>query len=102
VSSDPEEQVLIIDYDFAQKQYQSLLAKKAEADLTVIMNNSAVGERMFPLQAADLPDASSFPNRLLFAAIGAGTGLALGVALVAWTKLRSEAIQAETEPVNLP
>jgi len=48
VSSDPEEQVLIIDYDFAQKQYQSLLAKKAEADLTVIMNNSAVGERMFP------------------------------------------------------
>jgi len=98
----PEDEVLTIDYAFAKKQYESLLAKRAEADLTVIMNNSAFGERMFPLQAADLPGASSFPNRLLFAGIGLVAGLTLGVALAVWTKLRSKAIQRETESVNLP
>ena len=101
-SPNPEDDVLTIDYDFAKKQYESLLAKRAEADLTIKMNNSAFGERMFPLQSANLPDAPVFPNRLLFAAVGLGAGLALGVALAVWTKLRSKNIQTETEPVNLP
>jgi hypothetical protein len=101
-SPDPEDEVLAIDHDFAQKHYQSLLAKKAEAELTVIMNDSALGERMFPLNPADLPDAPQFPNRLLFAAGGLGAGLALGAPLALWTKLRSKGTQAETEPVNLP
>ena len=69
------------DYDNAQKNYEDLLAKKSSADLTVKMNNQAVGERMFPLQAADLPDNPSFPNRLFFALGGLAAGFAIGAGI---------------------
>src|SRR5215469_5729997 len=85
------------DYDNAYKSYQDLLAKKSSADLTVEMNNQAVGERMFPLNPADLPDAPSFPNRLLFAAGGLGAGLALGFALAFWLEFRDNLIRTEAD-----
>ncbi len=90
------------DYDNDLRNYQDLLAKKSAADLTVIMNNLSVGERMFPLNPANLPDAPWFPNRWLFAVGGLGSGLGLGVGLVLWTKLRNKVVQVEEEPVNLP
>lgn len=85
------------DYDNAQKNYQDLLAKKSTADLTVKMNNQSQGERMFPLNPANLPDSPSFPNRLLFAAGGLGVGLALGVALSMWLELRDKSIRTEAD-----
>lgn len=85
------------DYDNAQKNYQDLLAKKSAADLTVKMNNQSEGERMFVLDSADLPDAPSFPNRLLFAAGGLGAGLALGVGLTFWLEVRDKSIRTEAD-----
>src|SRR5258708_17370482 len=67
------------DYENQQKSYQDLLVKKSSADLTVNMNNQSEGERMFPLNPANLPESPSFPNRLLFAGGGLGAGLALGM-----------------------
>ena len=90
------------DYPNAEQTYQNLLAKKAVADLTVQMINQSEGERMFPLNPANLPDAPESPNRWLFAVGGLGSGLGLGVGLVLWTKLRSKVVQVEEEPVNLP
>ena len=90
------------DYSSAEQTYQNLLAKKAVADLTVQMINQSEGERMFPLNPANLPDAPEFPNRWLFAVGGLGSGLGLGVGLVLWTKLRSKVVHVEEEPVNLP
>lgn len=85
------------DYDNAYKSYQDLLAKKSSADLTVEMNNQSEGERMFPLNPADLPDSPSFPNRLLFAAGGLGAGLGLGFALAFWLEFRDNLIRTEAD-----
>lgn len=85
------------DYDNAQKNYQDLLAKKSTADLTVKMNNQSQGERMFPLNAANIPETPSFPNRLLFAAGGLGAGLVLGLGLSLWMELRDKSIRNEAD-----
>jgi len=85
------------DYDNASKTYQDLLAKKSSADLTVTMNTQSEGERMFQLNTADLPDAPSFPNRLLFAGGGFGAALALGLALGMWLELRDNSIRTEAD-----
>lgn len=85
------------DYDNAQKGYQDLLTKKSTADLTVKMNNQSEGERMFPLNPANLPDSPSFPNRLLFAGGGLGLGLALGIAITMWLELRDKSIRTEAD-----
>ncbi|HEY3973300.1 MAG TPA: Wzz/FepE/Etk N-terminal domain-containing protein [Candidatus Sulfotelmatobacter sp.] len=85
------------DYDNQQKTYQDLLAKKSDADLTANMTNQEEGERMFPLNPADLPDAPSFPNRWLFAAGGLGAGLALGGGLAMWLELRDSSIRTEAD-----
>jgi len=85
------------DYDNAQKSYQDLLAKKSTADLTVQMNNQSEGERMFPLNPANFPDAPSFPNRLIFAAGGLGAGLALGAVFAFWLEFRDSSIRTEAD-----
>jgi uncharacterized protein involved in exopolysaccharide biosynthesis len=85
------------DYDNASKTYQDLLAKKSSADLTVKMNNQSEGERMFPLNPADLPDEPSFPNRLFFAGGGLGAALGLGIALAMWMEFRDNSIRNEAD-----
>jgi polysaccharide chain length determinant protein (PEP-CTERM system associated) len=85
------------DYDNAQKTYQELLAKKSSADLTVKMNNQAVGERMFPLNPADLPDSPSFPKRFIFALGGLGAGLAIGAGIALLLELKDNSIRNERD-----
>jgi len=85
------------DYDSAQKAYQDLLAKRSTVDLTIQMNNQSQGERMFPINSANLPDSPSFPNRLLFAAGGLAVGLALGLALAMWFEFRDKSIRTEAD-----
>jgi uncharacterized protein involved in exopolysaccharide biosynthesis len=85
------------DYANAQKDYEDLLANKSKADLTVKMNNQSQGERMVELEAANLPDSPSFPNRLLFAGGGLGAGLALGLGLALWLEFRDNSIRNEAD-----
>jgi len=85
------------DYDNARKNYDDLLGKKSTADLTVKMTNQAQGERMFPLNPANLPDSPSFPNRLLFAGAGLGAGLALGLAIGLLIELTDKSIRTEAD-----
>jgi len=85
------------DYDNAQKTYEDLLSKKSSADLTVKMNNQAVGERMFPLNPADLPDSPSFPNRLFFALGGLAAGVAIGAGIALLLELRDNSIRNERD-----
>jgi capsular polysaccharide biosynthesis protein len=57
------------------------------------------------LNPANLPDAPSFPNRLLFAGGGLGAGLALGLGLTLWLELRDTSIRTEADAeaaVGLP
>jgi uncharacterized protein involved in exopolysaccharide biosynthesis len=85
------------DYDNAQKGYQDLLTKKSSADMTVKMTNQSEGERMFPLNPANLPDSPSFPNRWLFAGGGLGAGFAIGIGLAMWLELRDKSIRTEAD-----
>ncbi len=85
------------DYENAQKEYQDLLAKRSTANLTMKMTNQSEGEQMLPLNPANLPDAPSFPNRLLFAGGGLGAGLALGIGLAMLLEFTDKSIRNEAD-----
>ena len=85
------------DYDNAQKDYQDLLAKRSVANLTVKMTNQSEGERMVPLNPANLPEDPSFPNRLFFAGGGLAAGLALGLGLAMLLEFSDNSIRNEAD-----
>ena len=63
------------------------------------MEREQQGEQMRLLNPADLPDAPSFPNRLLFAGGGLGSGLALGLGLAMWLELRDKSVRTESDVI---
>jgi polysaccharide chain length determinant protein (PEP-CTERM system associated) len=85
------------DYDNAQKVYQDLLADKSKSDIALKMEQQQQGEKMYLLNPANLPDAPSFPNRLLFAGGGLGAGLGLGLGIALWLELRDKSIRTEAD-----
>jgi len=89
------------DYDTAQKFYDDLLAKKSESEMQTDMERRQQGEQMRLLNPASLPDSPSFPVRWMFAAGGAGGGLAIGLGLAMWLELRDKAIRTEQDVVAI-
>jgi uncharacterized protein involved in exopolysaccharide biosynthesis len=85
------------DYDNAQKVYQDDLAKQSTSKMASQAASQAQGERMVPLNPANLPEDPSFPNRLLFAGGGLGAGLALGLGLALWLELRDKSIRTQAD-----
>jgi polysaccharide chain length determinant protein (PEP-CTERM system associated) len=85
------------DYTTAETFYNNLLAKKSESEMQTAMAREQQGEQMHVLNPADLPDAPSFPNRLLFAGGGLGTGLAIGFGLALWLELRDKSVRSEAD-----
>ncbi|HKD03155.1 MAG TPA: Wzz/FepE/Etk N-terminal domain-containing protein [Terriglobales bacterium] len=89
------------DYDTAQKFYNDLLAKKSESEMQTDMERRQQGEQMRLLNPASMPDSPSFPVRWMFAAGGAGGGLAIGLGLALWLELRDKAIRTEGDVVAI-
>jgi len=87
------------DYDTAQKFYDDQLSKEKQSEMQGAMEREQQGEQMRVLNAADLPDAPSFPNRLMFAGGGLAGGLALGLGLALWLELRDTALRTESDVV---
>jgi polysaccharide chain length determinant protein (PEP-CTERM system associated) len=87
------------DYDTAQKFYDDLLAKKSQSEMQTDMELRQQGEQMRLLNPADLPGAPSFPNRIMFAGGGLGTGLVLGLGLALWLELRDKSIRTEQDVI---
>ncbi len=87
------------DYDTAQKFYADLLAKKSASEMATDMEKRQQGEQMHLLNAANLPEAPSFPNRPLFAAGGLGAGLVIGMGLSLWMELRDKSIRNEADVI---
>jgi uncharacterized protein involved in exopolysaccharide biosynthesis len=85
------------DYDTAQKFYADLLAKKSTSEMATDMERRQQGEQMHLLNAANLPESPSFPNRLLFSAGGLGAGLVIGMGLALWLELRDKSIRNEAD-----
>jgi polysaccharide chain length determinant protein (PEP-CTERM system associated) len=99
VSPEVEEKYKLLtrDYDTAQKFYADLLAKKGTSEMATDMEKRQQGEQMRLLNPANLPDTPSFPNRLVFAGGGLGTGLVIGLGLVLWLELRDKSIRTEAD-----
>ncbi len=87
------------DYETAQKFYNDLLAKKSESEMQTDMERRQQGEQMSLLNPANLPDAPSFPNRMLFAGGGLGAGAAFGLVLAFWVEMRDKALRTEQDVV---
>jgi polysaccharide chain length determinant protein (PEP-CTERM system associated) len=98
---DQEYKQLTRDYDTAQKNYNDLLMNKNKADEQIDMEREQQGEQMHVLQPASLPDAPSFPNRLLFAGGGFGGGLVLGLVLAMGLEFRDQSVRTEADVVAL-
>jgi uncharacterized protein involved in exopolysaccharide biosynthesis len=88
-------------YDSAQKTYNDLLAKKAQAEIQFAMEKEQQGEQMHVQGPASLPELPSFPNRLLFAGGGLGGGLVLGLALAMWLEFRDKSVRTEADVIAL-
>jgi uncharacterized protein involved in exopolysaccharide biosynthesis len=91
-SRSPEDEakykVLAVEYDVAEAFYKELLAKKNAAELSSSMENQQQGEQLQIADAANLPEAPYFPNRLLFALWGLAAGLLLGIGRLLWPAAR--------------
>jgi polysaccharide chain length determinant protein (PEP-CTERM system associated) len=67
-------------YQSAQEFYNDLLKKHDQAAMSRDLNRQQQGEQFRVLDPPSLPMSPSFPNKPLFAGVGFGGGLALGLA----------------------
>jgi polysaccharide chain length determinant protein (PEP-CTERM system associated) len=85
------------DYDNGQKVYQDDLAKQSTSKMATQAEQQQQGEKMALLNPASMPDSPSFPNRILFALGGLGSGLTLGAALALWLEFRDKSIRTQAD-----
>jgi uncharacterized protein involved in exopolysaccharide biosynthesis len=69
------------DHETALLFYKDLLSKRDQSTMATDMERRTAGENFRVLDPASLPQKPSFPNRLLFAAVGLAAGLVVGVGL---------------------
>lgn len=85
------------DYDIALGFYNDLLSKRTQAGISQQMELQQQGEQFKIVDAANLPVAPSFPNRLMFAGGGLGGGLAFGLGLVLLLEMKDRALRSELD-----
>ncbi|MGA2235097.1 MAG: XrtA system polysaccharide chain length determinant [Terriglobales bacterium] len=66
------------DYDQSKTDYESLLAKKNQSEMSTDLEKTQQGERFRMLDPPNLPTRPYKPNRLLFCSAGLVVGLVLG------------------------
>ncbi len=88
------------DYDNAQKFYDDISKQEKQSETQTAMEREQQGEQMQLQIPADLPDAPTFPNRLVFAGGGMAAGLALGFGLAMWLELRDQSVRTEGDVVS--
>jgi polysaccharide chain length determinant protein (PEP-CTERM system associated) len=85
------------DYDTAQQFYNSLLGKMNESKMATDLELRQQGEQFRVMDEPNLPDAPSFPNKVLFAMGGFGFGLALGFSLAAFLEYKDTSLRSEQD-----
>lgn len=90
-----ENKQLTRDHDMAVGFYNSLLGKMNESSMATALEQRQQGEQFTVMDAPNLPDAPTFPNRYLFAGGGFGGGLFLGLLITGLLEYRDTAIRNE-------
>jgi polysaccharide chain length determinant protein (PEP-CTERM system associated) len=89
------------DYTTLQTTYQSLLAKREEANLAANLERRNIGQQFRVLDPARVPERPFSPNRVQIQMAGAGAGLAMGLLLVAFLEYRDSTFRTEDEIVRV-
>jgi polysaccharide chain length determinant protein (PEP-CTERM system associated) len=84
-------------YEQSKQTYDDLLKKKNESSMATSMELAQQGERFSVLDAANLPTAPDFPNRLKFCGIGLGVGLVLAVFVTVLLTILDDRLYTEKE-----
>ncbi len=85
------------DYQTAQDFYNSLLKNMNQSQMATDLEHRQEGEQFSVMDDANLPDAPTFPNRMVFAGGGFAGGLALGLLLVALLEYRDTSLRTERD-----
>jgi polysaccharide chain length determinant protein (PEP-CTERM system associated) len=85
------------DHDTALQFYNSLLTKMNESSMATALEHREQGEQFKVMDAPNLPDEPSFPNRPIFAGGGFAAGLFLGLIIAALLEYRDTSLRNERD-----
>jgi polysaccharide chain length determinant protein (PEP-CTERM system associated) len=94
---DEEYKQLTRDHDTALAFYNSLLTKMNESSMATALEQRQQGEQFRVMDPPNLPDAPTFPNRVVFAGGGFAGGLALGLLIAALLEYRDTSLRNERD-----
>lgn len=94
---DEEYKQLTRDHDTALAFYNSLLTKMNESSMATALEQRQQGEQFRVMDPPNLPDAPTFPNRVVFACGGFAGGLALGLVIAALLEYRDTSLRNERD-----
>jgi capsular polysaccharide biosynthesis protein len=85
------------DHETALQFYNALLTKMNESSMATALEHRNQGEQFTVMDAPNLPDAPTFPNRIEFAGGGLAAGLALGMLLAGLLEYRDTSLRNERD-----
>lgn len=85
------------DYSTLQQNYQSLLSKKQESQISTNLERRQIGEQFKILDPARLPEKPSSPERPRLYLLGMAVALAVGLGLAAITEYFDRTLRSEED-----
>jgi polysaccharide chain length determinant protein (PEP-CTERM system associated) len=85
------------DHETALEFYNTLLKKMNESSMATALEQRQQGEQFRVMDAANLPDGPSYPNRTYFAAGGLACGIFLGLLITALLEYRDTSLRNERD-----
>jgi polysaccharide chain length determinant protein (PEP-CTERM system associated) len=85
------------DHDTALEFYNSLLKKMNDSSMATALELRQQGEQFIVMDAPNLPDAPTFPNRYIFSGGGFAGGLFLGLLIAAFLEYRDTTLRNERD-----
>jgi polysaccharide chain length determinant protein (PEP-CTERM system associated) len=85
------------DHETALQFYNTLLTKMNESSMATALEHRQQGEQFRVMDAPNLPDEPTFPNRRAFAGGGLVAGLALGLLFAALLEYRDTSLRNERD-----
>ncbi len=85
------------DHETALQFYNTLLTKMNESSMATALEHRQQGEQFRVMDAPNLPDSPTFPNRVVFAGGGLASGLILGLLISALLEYRDTSLRNERD-----